>query len=108
MAGAPWIFINDVSPHIFPLSTRWEESAGVVATAFLFMAGGLFGDLSKRPRAPSVGPPQPPGRTPPVGTPFRQGESEERALLLVQALGPSLLALLGIALNAAVTLSAQP
>jgi hypothetical protein len=104
-----WLFINEISPHIFPLSTRWEEFAGVVASACLFTAGGLFGDLSERPRAPGVlRPAQPAGRTPPAGTPHREGENDRRALLLVQALGPSLLALLGTAINAAVTLSAQP
>lgn len=107
-AATIWLFMAVVSPRIYQLSLRWEDFAGLVATTSLFTAGALFADLGESVRSSSARPGSPPERTPASGAPHRQSGTDQRTLLLVQALGPALLALIGTAINAAISLATQP
>jgi hypothetical protein len=79
-----------------PIKLLTEDELGLLATVALFTAGGLFGDLAENRGAPTTRS-EAPGQDE-----HTSQEGTERTLVLIQSLGPAVLALLGTIITAAV------
>lgn len=82
----------------------FEDWIGLIATAILFTAGGLFGDLIEQWRSPTGARPTEFDRQLAERTTRAGEEPSKMTLVLIQSMGPALLVFLGTIITAIVTL----